>query len=81
MFPMKLMLSKFCEFGSLHAVVRVSFLLSKNRQQITYFEIVNFYSLKKDCMSSFNPSIVEGYAALFSCNAVVQASASITASM
>ena len=32
-------------------------------------------------MRSFNPVMVEGYAALFSCTAVVQASDSIMASM
>ena len=34
-----------------------------------------------DCMPSFNPIMVEGYAALFSCTAVVQASDSMTVSM
>ena len=34
-----------------------------------------------DCMPSFNPIIVGGYAALFNCTAVVQASDSMTASM
>ena len=34
-----------------------------------------------DCMPSFKPIMVEGYAALFSCTAVVQASDSMTASM
>ena len=32
-------------------------------------------------MPSFDPIMVEGYAALFSCTAVVQDSASMTASM
>ena len=34
-----------------------------------------------DCMPSFNPIMVKGYTALFSCTAVVQASDSMTASM
>ena len=33
------------------------------------------------CLVFFNPFMVEGYAALFSCMAVVQASDSMTASM
>ena len=33
------------------------------------------------CLFFFNPIMVEGYAALFSCTAVVQASDSMTASM
>ena len=39
------------------------------------------YSVVADCMPSFNPITVEGFAALFSCTAVVQASDSMTASM
>ena len=42
---------------------------------------VYFRHYVADCMPSFNPVIVEGYAALFSCKAVVQASDSKTASM
>ena len=34
-----------------------------------------------DCMPNFNPIMVEGYAVLFSCTAVDQASDSMTASM
>ena len=34
-----------------------------------------------DCMASFNPIRVEGYAALFCCTAVVHPSDSMTASM
>ena len=36
------------------------------------------YSVVADCMPSFYPIMVEGYAALFSCTTVVQASDSMT---
>ena len=42
---------------------------------------VLFRHYAADCLPSFNPIMVEGYAALFSCTAVVQASDSMTASM
>ena len=41
----------------------------------------NFRHYATDCVPSFNPIMVEGYAALFSCTAVVQVSDSMTASM
>ena len=46
--------------------------------------IVNRYSLdimRQAACLVFNPIMVEGYAALFSCTAVVQASDSMTSSM
>ena len=51
--------------------------------------IVNFFRragytldiMRQTACLVFNPSIVEGYAALFNCTAVVQASDSMTASM
>ena len=42
---------------------------------------VYFRHYAADCMPSFNPIMVEGYAALFSCTVVVQASDSMAASM
>ena len=42
---------------------------------------VYFRHYAADCMPSFNPIMVEGYAAHFSCTAVAQASDSMTASM
>ena len=50
---------------------------SKSFQESRVF----FRHYAADCMPSFNPIMVEGYAALFGCTAVVQASDSITASM
>ena len=43
---------------------------SKSFQESRVF----FRHYATDCMPSFNPIMVEGYAALFSCTAVVQAS-------
>ena len=42
---------------------------------------VYFIHYAADCMPSFNQIMVEGYAALFSCTVVVQASDSMTALM
>ena len=39
---------------------------------------VYFIHYAADCMPSFNPIMVEGYAALFSCTAVFQASDPMT---
>ena len=50
---------------------------SKSFQESRVF----FRHYAADCMPSFNPIMVEGYAALFSCTAVVQASDSMTASI
>ena len=50
---------------------------SKSFQESRVF----FRHYAADCMHSFNPVMVEGYAALFSCTAVVQVSDSMTASM
>ena len=50
---------------------------SKSLQESRVF----FRHYAADCMPSFNTTLVEGYAALFSCTAVVQASESMTASM
>ena len=43
--------------------------------------ILYFRHYATDCMPIFNPIMVVGYAALFSCTAVVQASDSMTPSM
>ena len=46
-----------------------------------HWEILEQFDHVIDFSLVFNPIMVEGYAALFSCTAVVQASDSITASM
>ena len=46
-----------------------------------HWEILEKFDHVDDLSLVFNPIMVEGYAALFSCTAVVQASDSMTASM
>ena len=45
------------------------------------YKFTNLDIMRQTACLVFNPIMVEGYAALFSCTAVVQASDSMTASM